>query len=257
MLQGKTIVVSGVGAGLGTEIASTILRDGGNIVIGARTASTLAEIANALDPSGERVAHRATDITVEGDPEALVALGVERFGGIDGLVNVAALDRVMGGIDDTSWADWEATTKTNVLGTMRMTIAATAALKARGGSIVFIGSQASLYPRIMQTAYAATKGAMLSAVPSLALELGQYKIRVNTVVATWMWGPAVEGYVTMSAEQRGVPVDVVKGEIESFFPMREIPRDDDVADCVSFFLSDRARMISGQMLLVNGAEFPR
>jgi NAD(P)-dependent dehydrogenase (short-subunit alcohol dehydrogenase family) len=257
LLQGKTVVVSGVGPGLGREIAAVVLRDGGNVAVGARSADRLEEVAKGLDPSGERIVWRPTDITADGQPEALVAAAVERFGALDGLVNCAALDSVLGGLDDTSFEDWERSVNTNVVGTMRMTKAATDAMAGRGGSIVIIGTQASVWPRIMQTAYAASKGALLSAVPSLAMELGPKKIRVNAVLPTWMWGPPVEGYVQYAAQERGVPAEVVKGEIEAYFPLGEIPTDGDVAEAVGFFLSDRARSISGQTLLVNGGEFCR
>jgi NAD(P)-dependent dehydrogenase (short-subunit alcohol dehydrogenase family) len=257
MLQGKTVVVSGVGPGLGREIAAVIVRDGGNVAIGARSADRLAEAAAQLDPSGERVVHQVTDITKPGDPESLVDAAVQRFGRVDGLVNCAALDSVLGGLGDTTFEDWERSVSTNVVGSMRMTKAAVDRMDARGGAIVFIGTQASVWPRIMQTAYAASKGALLSALPSLAMELGPKQIRVNAVLPTWMWGPPVEGYVQYAAQERGVPAAEVKGEIEAYFPLGEIPTDGDVAEAVGFFLSDRARMISGQTLLVNGGEFCR
>ena len=97
MLEGLTIVVSGVGSGLGREVATVALRDGANVVLGSRREEHLAEIAAALDPSGERVAHARTDITDPAQCEALAALGVERFGGVDGLAQVAAFDPPFGG----------------------------------------------------------------------------------------------------------------------------------------------------------------
>ena len=257
MLQGKTVVVSGVGPGLGREIAAVVVRDGGNVAIGARSADRLEQAAAELDPSGERVVWRTTDITRPGDPEALVEAAVARFGGLDGLVNCAALDSVLGGLDDTSFEDWERSVSTNVVGTMRMTKAATDRMAGRGGSIVIIGTQASVWPRILQTAYAASKGALLSAVPSLAMELGPKKIRVNAVLPTWMWGPPVEGYVQYTAQQQGVAPEEIIAGITSKMPLGEIPSDGDVADAVVFLASERARMITGQALLVNAGEYIR
>ncbi|GAB2754439.1 hypothetical protein GCM10027072_60540 [Streptomyces bullii] len=85
-LAGKTVVVSGVGAGLGRQVAAAVVRDGGRAVLGARTAANLAGTAAELDPGGTRTAHRATDITDEAQCEALAALARERFGGIDAVV---------------------------------------------------------------------------------------------------------------------------------------------------------------------------
>ena len=105
--------------------------------------------------------------------------------------------------------------------------------------------------------YAASKGALLTAMFHLAKELGPDRIRVNTVVPSWMWGPPVQMYVDWQASERGVEGDVIKAEIEAGIPLGEITADEDVADAVAFFLSDRARMITGQSLMVNGGELMR
>ena len=89
----------------------------------------------------------------------------------------------------------------------------------------------------------------------LAQQLGVDRIRVNTVVPTYMWGPAVQGYVRRAAEQYGVSEEVVKGPITASMPLGEIPLDEDIAEAVAFFCSDRSRMITGQTLFVNAGEF--
>ena len=142
--------------------------------------------------------------------------------------------------------------------TLRVVRAAIPHFKTRGGgSVVLIGSQAWTLPSTPQVAYGASKGALMSSMFYMAKELGPHKIRVNTVVPTWMWGPPVEMYVKFTAKQRGVPEDEVIQEIKAKFPLDEIPADEDVAEAVIFFCSDRSRMISGQSLLVNAAEWMR
>ena len=90
----------------------------------------------------------------------------------------------------------------------------------------------------------------------LAKELGPMKIRVNTVVPSWMWGPPVEGYVDMMSSGQGVSREEVIGGITQNMPLGEIPTDGDVAEVVIFFASDRARMVTMQSILVNAGEFP-
>jgi NAD(P)-dependent dehydrogenase (short-subunit alcohol dehydrogenase family) len=90
MLDDKTVLVTGVGAGLGQALASGVLRDGGRVVLGARNGDKLADLAGELDPSGELVAHQATDIADAEQCRALVALATSRFGAVDGVVQVAA-----------------------------------------------------------------------------------------------------------------------------------------------------------------------
>jgi NAD(P)-dependent dehydrogenase (short-subunit alcohol dehydrogenase family) len=257
IVEGKTIVVSGVGYGLGREVAAAALRDGANVVIGARTAGNLEKIAGELDPKGERLAWQPTDITDRDQCAALAGRAVDRFGRIDGLVNCAALDAIFGGLEDANWDEWRQAVDINLLGTMQMTQAVLPALKERGGSIVLIGTQSVYRSQVPQLAYAATKSALLGAVTHLVTELGPHRIRVNVVTPSWMWGPPVEAYVSMTSQAQGVEPSVVVDGITAGMPLGEIPSDGDVAEAALFFLSDRARMITGQSLLVNAGEYLR
>ncbi len=256
ILVGKTVVVSGVGPGLGGEIARCAVRDGASVVIAARNAGKLEKIAAQLDPSAERVAAHGFDITDANACEQLIAFTEKRFGGVDALVQVAALDAVFGTLETTSADDWRRVIEVNVIGTTQLCRAAVPAMRRRGGgSIVLIGSQSYAHPPdTPQLAYASSKGALMSAMYQMADELGKDKIRVNTVVPTWMWGPPVQGYVKWQAKQRGVPEAEVKAGIEQRFPIGEIPADDDVAEVVALFCSDRMRMVTGQYLRVDGGE---
>ena len=101
LLEGKTVIITGVGGGLGRECVVRALREGANVVVASRTQDTLDALAKELDPDGQRLATRATDIT---DPEAcdaLVADATERFGSVDALVQVAAFEYVFGGLHET------------------------------------------------------------------------------------------------------------------------------------------------------------
>jgi NAD(P)-dependent dehydrogenase (short-subunit alcohol dehydrogenase family) len=258
IVQGKTIVVSGAGPGLGREVATLALRDGANVVLAARGADRVQALANELDSSGKRTLAVPTDITDAEQCASLMKQAADRFGGVHGLVQVAALDTLFGGVTDTPDQDWLASFSVNVLGPAHLVRAITPEFeKQGGGSVVFIGSQSSFYAQVMQIAYAAAKGALHSAMYYMAKELGPKRIRVNTVVPTWMWGPPVEGYVNMVAEQQNIPVADVIGGITAKMPLGEIPADEDVAECVVFLMSDRARMITGQAILVNAGELMR
>ena len=256
ILEGKTVVVTGVGPGLGGEMAKIVLRDGGNVVLAARTAANLEAAAAELDPSGKRVAHLATDIGNAEQCQALAQLALDRFGAVDGVVQVAAYDGLMVGLAGTSDDDWTAVLGTNVIGTMHVVSAMAEAMGDHGGSIVLIGSQSSVLPPVVeQIAYAASKGALHSAMFHLASELGPRKIRVNTVVPTWMWGPPVQMYVQWQMAERNLTEEEAIAEITRNMPLGEIPADEDVAESAAFLCSDRARMITGQTLYVNSGEY--
>ncbi|MGW1783405.1 SDR family oxidoreductase [Streptomyces sp. NPDC002143] len=260
LLAGKTVVVSGVGAGLGHRIAAAVVRDGGNAVLGARTEAHLAKSAAEIDPAGASTAYRVADITDEGQCEALAALALERFGGIDAVVQVAAWDSYFGGLADADFTTWQSVIDVNLLGSLRMTRACLAGLRARGGgSVVFIGTQSAVAApsQVRQAAYAASKGALTSAMYSLARELGPDRIRVNTVLPGWMWGPPVQAFVQFTAHTEGVPEEEVLGRLTGRMALPELATDGDVADAAVFLASDRARAITGQSLLVNAGELMR
>ncbi|MBT2420847.1 SDR family oxidoreductase [Streptomyces sp. ISL-22] len=259
LLAGKTVVVSGVGTGLGHQVAATVVRDGGNAVLGARTEANLAKSAAEIDPDGAHTAYRTTDITDETQCEALAALARERFGRIDAVVHVAAWDSYFGGLEDADSATWQSVIDVNLLGSLRMTRACLPALKERGGSVVFIGTQSSVAApsQVRQAAYAASKGALTSAMYSLARELGPYRIRVNTVLPGWMWGPPVQAYARFTAQTEGVPEADVLKRLTERMALPDLATDGDVADAVVFLTSDRARSLTGQSLLVNAGELMR
>jgi NAD(P)-dependent dehydrogenase (short-subunit alcohol dehydrogenase family) len=229
-------------------------------VLGARTEENLAKSAGEIDPGGGRTAYRATDITDEGQCERLAALARERFGGIDAVVHVAAWDSYFGGVEDADFATWQSVIDVNLLGTLRMTRACLPALKAGGGgSVVFVGTQSAVAApsQVRQAAYAASKGALTSAMYSLARELGPYRVRVNTVLPGWMWGPPVQAYVRFTAQTEGVPEAEVLARLTGRTVLPELATDGDVADAAVFLSSDRARAITGQSLLVNAGELMR
>ncbi len=256
ILAGKTVLVSGVGDGLGGAIARRVLRDGGKLVLGARSRDKLEALANELDPEGARSLAHAFDISDEAACRGIVDAAVARFGGLDAMVQVAALDAVFGNLETTRAEDWRRVMEVNVIGATQLCRACVPALAARGGgALVLIGSQSyALPPDTPQLAYAASKGALLSASLQMAFELGAQKIRVNTVIPTWMWGPPVEGYVKWQAKERGVPEAEIKAGIEARFPLGVIPADDDVAEVAVLFCSDRMQMVTGQYLRVDAGE---
>jgi NAD(P)-dependent dehydrogenase (short-subunit alcohol dehydrogenase family) len=260
LLQGRTVLVSGVGPGLGRQVALHAAAEGANLVFGARTEENLAKTASEIEAEHPGVtAWRHTDIAEDADCVALAALAVERFGRIDAVVHVAALDTHFGGLADADFSAWRRVVDVNLIGTLQLTRACLPALRERGGSVVFIGTQSAVAAptQVRQAAYAASKGALTSAMYSMARELGPDRIRVNTVLPGWMWGPAVEGYVRWTASAEGVPEDDVRARLAERMALPDLATDGDVAEAALFLASDRAKAITGQSLLVNAGELMR
>jgi NAD(P)-dependent dehydrogenase (short-subunit alcohol dehydrogenase family) len=258
LLEGKTVIITGVGGGLGRECVVRALREGANVVAAARTQDTLDALAKELDPDGQRLATRATDITDPAACDALIAHATERFGSVDALVQVAAFEYVFGGLHETDLDTWRQAFETNVLGAMTILRPVAKAMEVGGGgSIVLIGSQSMFKPSLPQAGYAASKGALLTTMYYLADELGAHDIRCNMVVPSWMWGPSVQMYVGMQADSKGISHDEVVQGIVGDFPLRRMTEDGEVADVVMFFASDLSKAVTGQHLMVNCGELMR
>ena len=255
LLKDKVAIISGVGPGLGQEIAVAFAREGAAVALAARTESFLKEVAGRIEDAGGRAVVVPTDVTDVSQCENLVARCVDQFGGVDCLVNSAFRPDVFRKFERVDLADWRAIFDVNVFGTLQLTQAAIPALKERGGgSIVFVNSQIVRKPLVRQGGYAASKGALLTAAQVLAKELGPYRIRVNSVVPGWMDGPPVRGMFEVIAANGGKTVEEQEAEIVSQIPLGFLPPDEDCANAAVFFASDLASVITGQTLDTNGGE---
>jgi NAD(P)-dependent dehydrogenase (short-subunit alcohol dehydrogenase family) len=256
MLEGKNVLIAGVGKGLGSEIADVAMREGARLVLGARTQAVIEEEAKNLDESGERVLASRLDVTDRQSCAEFVAAAVEKFGPVDVLVNLAALDNVFGGVQGADWDDWHKMFEVNVFGSLYMVEASLPHFSPEGGAIVFVGSQTMYDPPALmpQAGYAASKAAVIGAMRHLTLELGRKRIRLNNVAPGWMWGPPVEAYVKWTAKTKGIPQEEVLAELTKDMALEEMATDGDVAEAVIFLASDRAHGITGQSLLVNAGE---
>jgi NAD(P)-dependent dehydrogenase (short-subunit alcohol dehydrogenase family) len=256
LLDGRVCVVAGVGAGLGREVALALAGHGATVVLGARTASVLEEVADEIAAAGGRARAVVTNVVDPDQCDRLVRAADEEFGRVDALVNCAYRPDVFQRFEDVDLATWRKLLDLNLFGSLQLARSVLPAMQRQGsGSIVFVSSMVTRRPLPLQSGYAISKGALNTAARALAGELGPYGIRVNTIVPGWMWGPNVELYVGMTAEARGVDPGVVVDEITADIPLGRIPDDGDVAGAAVYLVSDLSRSVTGQSLDVNGGEY--
>jgi NAD(P)-dependent dehydrogenase (short-subunit alcohol dehydrogenase family) len=255
LLKDKTAIVSGIGPGLGKEIALAFAREGADVALGARTESYLQEVQAEIEGLGRKAVYARTDITDADACARLAKLAADELGGTDVLVHNAFAPDTFQLFEDVDLSSWRHIMDVNLFGSLQLTQAVLPTMKAQGsGSIIFVNSMIQRKVLPLQGGYATSKGALLTAAQVLAKELGPHKIRVNSIVPGWMWGPSVEMYFQMMEAQTGKSPQESYDEIAKEIPLGEIPPDDDCANAAVFFASDLSSVITGQALDVNGGE---
>ncbi len=259
LLQDKVVIVSGIGPGLGQELSTLSAKEGASaVVLAARTAARLDAAEQEIRDLGlgTRILKVPTDIA---DPEQCQRLAdrtVEAFGRIDVLFNSAYDPGSFEPIDQADLEGWRRSMDVNFFGTMQLTQACVAHMKeSGGGAIVMIATMVEHKPLATQGGYGSSKAALRNATKHLALELGQYQIRVNSCHMGWMWGPAVEGYFAWQSQATGRPQEELIADVSRNIPLGEIPDDGDCARAALFLASDYARVVTGAALDVNGGEY--
>ena len=254
LLAGRVGIVSGIGPGLGRAIALALAREGTDVVLAARTAPALEDVAAEVRAAGRRALAVPTDVTRPEQCRQLAEAAHDAFGRIDVLVNNAFRSGPYEPVEQASLEDWRKVFDVNLFGTLALCQAVIPFMKARGGSIVMINSMSMRVIEPRFGGYAASKGALLTAAQTMAKELGASGIRVNSVVPGYIWGPALERYFADLARQRGTTPEAVYAEVASRTALGRIPTSD-VAAAVVFFASDLSRAVTGQALDVNAGHY--
>jgi NADP-dependent 3-hydroxy acid dehydrogenase YdfG len=179
VLDGRTVLVTGASSGIGAATASAVVAAGGRAALLARRADALAELADGLGPSAVAL---SCDITRESEVSAAVDAAVDRFGGLDAVVNAAGVFTA-GFVADTDPAAWRAMFEVNVLGMLAVVRAAVPYLRTgQAPSVVNISSMSGRrVPNPDSGVYASTKFAVHALGETLRLQLAGDGIRVSTV----------------------------------------------------------------------------
>lgn len=256
LLENRVAIVSGIGPGMGRDISLAFAREGADVVLAARRAASLEDVAAEVRRLGRKALCVPTDIAQPAQCQRLADAAQAEFGRIDVLVNNAFVGGRYDPIEDARMEDWRAVFDVNLFGALELSKAVVKSMKAQGGgSIIFINSMSLRIIEPRFGGYAASKGALMTAAQTMARELGQYKIRVNSVVPGYIWGPALQGYFKQLAKQQGTTPEAVYAEIASRTALNHLPNSEEIAGAVVFFASDLSRVVTGQALDVNGGHY--
>jgi NAD(P)-dependent dehydrogenase (short-subunit alcohol dehydrogenase family) len=240
-LDGKVAVVTGASSGLGVRFARVLHAVGAQVVIAARRADRLNELAAEL-PGCLAV---PTDVAVAADRENLVARTEEHFGRIDVLVNNAGISRT-GGIEVETLETFEDVQQVNTVAVWHLTKLAGVGMVQRGsGVVVNIASMLGLVGAtpIKQANYSASKGAVINMTREIALQWARKGVRVNALCPGWFESEMTSGMESDDGSQRYINLNS---------PMPRMGYAHELDGALLFLASDASSFVTGQALVVDG-----
>ncbi len=248
LFMNKTVLITGGGGGIGRAAAQRFLEQGATVVLSGTRLDRLEAVQRDLDPTGDRTLLVAGSITTREQAANLVERAIERFGGVDVLVNSTGIFRPAAFGEQTEDHLEEA------LGSiLRPTYWASQAVvesmrERGGGAIVNVGSMWAVdaIATTPTSAYSAAQAGRHMLTKNLAIELAADGIRVNTVALAFVETPAYERFMTREEAQ------AVLDSVDGFHPLGRRGQPEDVAEAIVFLASDGARWITGTTLPIDG-----
>ena len=249
-MAGRAALVTGAGAGIGAAVAHAFCAEGAAVLLADRDAEALARTAAALrhQVPQARIATFVADVTDAVALERAVADCRDAFGGLDTLVNNAAM-RDYAAVGDATPAQWQAVVGVNLVGTANACRAALPALRASGrGAIVNVSSCYAVAGRAGMGLYDATKAAQLAMTRTLAHEEAGHCVRVNAVCP----GSTLTDFHLARARAQGKAIETLAGERQDTSLLRRWADPSEIAWPILWLASDEASFVTGATLMVDG-----
>lgn len=244
--DGKVAFVTGAASGIGLATMTRLGREGAKIFAADINAGQLAEEVAKLSEEGVDIHSRTLDVTDEADCRAAVEQCVAQFGKLDVLCNIAGMVLTKN-FADVSVAEWDRVMTVNTRSVFVLCQAAMPHLLKAGGNIVNISSAAGLQGLPYNSAYCASKGAVLLLSKSLAVEFAGRGVRVNAVCPGAVDTPLIKGL--QIPEGADMALYGRMSPLTSYFAQAE-----EIAGSVAYLASDEARFVTGSALVIDGGQ---
>ncbi|MBM3482345.1 MAG: glucose 1-dehydrogenase [Alphaproteobacteria bacterium] len=247
-LNGKIVLVTGAGAGIGTAAARALAAEGAALVLTDLNESGVSALAAELSKSNTPAIGLRHDVTDETGWEAVFKAALARFGKVDVVVNNAGIAFV-GKTEDTTLADWRRMQAVNLDGVFLGTKHAIRIMKGKGGSIINISSILGIDGTGMAAAYCASKGGVRLFTKAVAIECGDagYNIRVNSIhpgyIQTRMFETDIEAFGSLEAKMQ---------KVSALHPIGRVGQPEEIAAGIVFLASDESSFMTGSELVIDG-----
>lgn len=253
-LNGKVAVITGATSGIGARTAELFVNEGARVVIAGRRRARGEELAAKL---GTIASFIRTDVSIERDIAAMIKHAVDRFGRLDCLFNNAGDASDGNGIVDIDIQKFNAAMTVHVGGVLLgMKYAAPIMMRQESGSIINMASVNGTRAGYITLTYATAKAAVIHLTKCVAVELGPYGVRVNTLspgpVITGIFGKAFDIDPDVADHDTHAARSAVGGFVSKIQPLRGIAEPDDIAKIALFLATDASRFITAHDVVVDG-----
>ena len=244
-LQGKTAIITGSARGIGAGIALAFAREGANVVINGLTEDSCGEVLKQVVAAGGKAIPVAADVSKEAEVKAMVAATVKAFGAIDILVNNAGIEAAPTLVHELSEAQWDKVLAVNLKGVFLCSKAVIPTMIAqKHGKIINISSTAGIRMTFFGSVdYTVSKHGVTGLTNHLAWELADHNITVNSICPGGVVTPLMES---------GTSPEFREKFSKRMIPLGRMCTPDEIGQAAIFFASDRANMVTGQLLAVDG-----
>jgi 3-oxoacyl-[acyl-carrier protein] reductase len=251
-LSGKTAVIAASSQGLGKAIAEGLLREGANVVVSGREEEKLKDVVAELQKIGSgKVVFRRTDITNPEDIKQLIQTAVDQFGGVDILVNNAG-GPPAGSFETITDEQWQTAFELNLLSYIRLIRESLPFLKEHGGKIINIASSSIKEPIPGLLLSNTFRTGIVGLTKTLAQELAQYGILINTVAPGRIATDRVRHLDEVNAEKMQISREEVEERVKGTIPLGRYGKPEEFAKVVVFLASDANSYMTGSSFLVDG-----
>ena len=252
-LEDRVAIITGSTYGIGGSIAKVLSDEGAVSIVTGRTAEEGERTVNEISKSGGKAEYHKLDVTDEENVEKVAKAVYNHYGRIDILVNNAGVSGPNKPLHEYSKDEWDWVFEVNVTGAFLCTKHVVPYMtKGKGGNIVYISSIYGIVGAADVPAYHATKAANKKKKKNDALMYAKQGIRANSVHPGFIWTPMVENFLKETAEKTGVGIEELKKGLDEKHPIGHIGEPEDIAHGVLYLVSDEAKFITGEELVIDG-----
>ena len=251
-MPSKNIIISAAADGIGWAIAKSFLEKGYIVYLSDINQQKIDEI-NEHPLINKKIFIDNVDANNPDSVEKYFDGIKEKTLTIDALINNVGIAGPTGPMEGLSISNWKNTIEVNINSHFYFTKYAIPLLKANnGGSIINISSTAGLFGFPLRTPYAASKWAVIGITKSLAIELGDFNVRVNAICPGSVSGDRMKRVIEAKAKSIGIPAEELQQDYESMVSLKTFVDKEDIANMALFLISNEAKRISGQVMTVDG-----